>query len=294
MGKELLKNMYLSLKQILIYSVVLGLILLGGCTVFEDRDGCPNYLQIDLQEVDKNIKEWQMWLFNEEGTLILKDTIYRRSYSAPYIVQVPRFDSVKCLLWGNMRSATNLMENYSYTTYLEKLEDVSADSLYFFTETINTKGENSYMKVLPEKEFATVDIYVKGWVGTDYEADMVLECASSGFYVSGELLNSKSFTDVKIHDMGTYYTHFRCRMWRQQDTENIVLKLFIRDLQPDGTLGNILVDNEIPIGEYLFENGYDMYSPSLADISMEVDYSYNRFMIRADDWEATYKILAEI
>ena len=32
----------------------------------------------------------------------------------------------------------------------------------------------------------------------------------------------------------------------------------IRDLLADGTLGRVLVDKEIPIGEYLQENGYDM------------------------------------
>lgn len=268
--------------------------LMVCCTVLEDRDGCPNYLAVDMTQVDKSIKEWQMWLFNEDGELVFKDTIFRRSYGEPYIVQVPRFSNVTCLMWGNARDATQVRETYSYGTYLAKLEDVSADSLYFFTDTISTRGENSTFTVYPAKEFATVDIFVKGWVGTDYHASLVLECASSGFYVSKEFLGLRSTTNVQVYDTGNYYTQFRCRMWRQQDTENIVLHLKIRDLFIDGTLGDLIVDKEIPIGEYLFENGYDMHKPSLEDIEMEVDYSYNRFIIRADDWEATYSINGEI
>ena len=278
----------------LVCAFVAGALLLGSCTVFENRDGCPNYLIVDLQEVDKTIKEWQMWLFDSEGTLLFKDTIFRRSYQEPYTVSVPRADNVKCLMWGNMRNATCVEENYSYGTCLKKLPDVWADSLYFYGETISTKGENSYVKVVPGKEFATVDVYVKGWAGNDYEADVAIICASSGFYVTKKFLEGTVVTYASEYGKGDYYTHFRSRIWRQPDTENVLLKLFIRDLNPDGSFGEIKVDTEVPLGEYLYDNGYDMNGISLEDIEIEVDYSFNRFQIKVADWEATYKILEEI
>lgn len=274
--------------------VLLPLLLLCGCTVYEDRSGCPNYLTIDFTQVDNSIKEWQMWLFDGQGQLIFKDTVYRRSYSQPYTVEVPRSSGGKCLLWGNLRVATEVKERNSYGTSISKVADVSADSVYFFGKQMDMNGEDSYFKVVPQKEFATVDIYVKGWVGSDYEADMVLECANSGFYVGKEFYGEKTSVQVHVHDVGISFTHFRCRILRQKDPENLVLKLFIREILPDGTFGNILLDNEIPIGEYLSANGYDMQRPSLEDISMEVDYSYNEFVIRAADWEASYKIDKEI
>ncbi|MBO5407738.1 MAG: hypothetical protein J6A27_09595 [Bacteroidales bacterium] len=269
-------------------------LLLCCCTVLEERDGCTNTLTVDLQGVEKGIKEWQMWLFNGEGKLLFKDTIYRRSYSSPYKVEVPRASEVRCLMWGNMRGATRVVENYSYGTNFTKAADISADSIYFFTDTITTAGEDSYLKVVPDKEFATVDIYVNGWVGSDFEADMVLECASDGFYVGKEFLRGRSFINAQVAGIGNYYTRFQCRMLRQQDTENMVLNLYIRDLLADGTLGRVAVDKEIPIGEYLQENGYDMQKKSLEDIVMEVDYSFNKFVIKAADWEATYKMDEEI
>ena len=271
-----------------------GTLLLGSCTVFENRDGCPNYLTVDMREVDKTIKEWQMWLFDEEGKLLLKDTIYRRSYTEPYVVSVPRADNVKCLMWGNMRNATHIEENYSYGTFFEKLPDVWADSLYFFADTISTGRENSYVKVIPGKEFATVDIFIKGWLGDDYEAQVAVICASAGFYVSKEFLERGAVTYASVYELGDTYTHFRSRILRQPDTENVLLKLYIRDLNPDGSLGEIKVDTEVPLGEYLFENGYDMGNLSLEDIEIEIDYSYNRFQVKVADWEAIYKILKEI
>ncbi len=278
----------------LVYAFVAGALFLGGCTVLEDRDGCPNYLVVDLQEVDKSIKEWQMWLFDKDGTLLFKDTIFRRSYGEPYTVLVPRSDDVRCFMWGNMRDATHIEENYSYDTCFEKIPDVWADSLYFFGGTVSTKGENSYVKVIPGKEFATVDIFVKGWVGNDYEAEVSIICASSGFYVSKEFLYKPVVSYAVEYGKGDYYTHFRSRIWRQPDTENVLLKLYIRDLNPDGSLGVVKIDTEVPLGEYLYENGYDMGSLSLEDIEIEVDYSYNRFQVKVADWEATYPILKEI
>ncbi len=267
--------------------------LLGSCTVFENRDGCSNYLAVDLQGVDKSIKEWQMWLFDGNGTLLLKDTIFRRSYQEPYVVSVPRADEVKCLMWGNMRNATQVEENYSYTTCFEKLPDIWADSLYFFADTISTRGETSSLKVVPRKEFATVDIYVKGCVGTGYEAEVAIVCGSSGFYVSKEFLVGKSVIYANIYGRDDCSTHFRGRILRQPDTENILLKLYIKDLNPDGSLGNVRVDTEVPLGEYLYENGYDMNGFSLEDIEIEVDCSFNRFLVKVADWEATYKIVEE-
>ena len=294
MGKEMMGRVAWLRMRKLICGFFAGAVLLCSCTVFEDRDVCPNTLVVDLQGVDKTIKEWQMWLFDEEGTLLLKDTIFRRSYQEPYVVSVPRADNVKCLMWGNMRGATHLEESYSCGTYFEKLPNVWADSLYFFGETISTRGEDSYVKVVPGKEFATVDVYVKGWVGDDYEAEVAIICASAGFYVSKDFLEKSTVTYASVYDKGDYFTRFRSRIWRQPDTENVLLKLYICDLNPDGSLGEVQVDTEVPLGEYLFENGYDMNGTWLEDIEIEVDFSFNVFQVKVADWEATYKIVEEI
>ena len=271
-----------------------GILSLCGCTVLEDRDPCPCYLEVDFSQVDKSIREWQMWLFSPEGTLLFKDTVYRRSYSSPYIVEVPRNSKVQCLLWGNARGGTNLNESYSrYTTLLHK-GGVAADSLYFSTDTISTMGEESSLKVLPHKEFATVDICLQGWIGVDFDASMELLCGAQGFYVDRRFLRGEVSSNMKLYDMGDYYTQFRGRILRQPDPENIILSLLIRKREIDGSIGEVLIDKDIPIGKYLEENGYDMHTPDMSDIVMDVDYSYTNLVIKAEDWEATYSLNEEI
>ncbi len=274
---------------------LLVLLLFGaGCTVLEDRSVCTSTLTVDFSEVDRTIKEWQMWLFNGDGELIYKDTIYRRSYGTNYTVEVPRDDAVQCLLWGNIRGATSLNEAYSLGTFMLKGHNVSSDSLYFCNDTISTNGENSFLKVLPNKEFATVDIYMKGWLGHDYDATLELLCANSGFFVDKRICGSNTVTRLDVYDIGNYYTHFRGRILRQHDVENLVLSLFVRDLLPDGARGGVRLSKEIPLGEYLESNGYSMQSGEMGDITMEVDISYNRLLVRAEDWSATYKLVEEI
>ncbi len=280
-----------------ITAVSVGILLLclsGGCRVFEDRDVCPSYLTVDLQGVDREIREWQMWLFNGKGEMIYKDTIYRRDYVSPYVVEVPRFGEVQCLLWGNIRGGTSLTERYSLETIILKEDGKSADSLYFCKDVISTNGEESYLKVVPYKEFATVDLYLQGWVGVDFDVEMVLQCAKGGFYVDGEFSGSIVSTNMELCDLGNYYTKFTGRILRQPDTENIVLSLMIRNREWDGTSGQVLVDKDIPIGKYLDENGYNMQSANMSDIRMDVDYSYNQLIIKAEDWEAEYKLTEEI
>ena len=273
---------------------VLVTCLSGGCRVFEDRDVCPSYLTVDLKGVDKGIREWQMWLFDGEGKLFYKDTIYRRDYKAPYVVEVPRYGEVMCLLWGNMRGGTQLEERYSLGTTIHKVEDALADSLYSSRSVISTNNEDSYLKVVPRKEFATLELYLQGWVGIDFEVEAVLRCAKEGFYVNGDFSGSGVSTKMELGDLGNYYTRFSGRILRQPDTENILLSLLIRKREVDGSLGEVLVDKDIPIGRYLEENGYDIHSTNMSDIRMDVDYSYNQLVVKAEDWEAEYVLEEEI
>lgn len=273
---------------------IILLLAAAGCTVLEDRQGCPCWLTIDMQEVDRSIKEWHVWLFNGSGDLIYRDTLYRRHYQEPYVVEVPRHEKVQCLLWGNIRDATSLSEAYSLGTFMLKEGGVSADSLYFSTDTINTSGEESYLKIVPNKEFATVDIIMKGWIGIDFDVDMTIECASSGFFVDKRFCGSRNATNLKVKDIGNYYTRFSGRILRQYDTENLVLTLYVKELLPDGTPGKVLYDMDIPIGDYLESNGYNMYTGAMEDITMELDFTYNNLLIKAEDWSAEYKIVEEI
>ena len=271
-----------------------GSIFLASCTVLEDRDPCPCYLEVDFSKVGKDIREWQMWLFTQEGKLLFKDTVYRRSYTAPYIVKVPRDSKVQCLLWGNARAGTCLEEHYSLYTSLNKKSGSLADSLYFSTDTISTMGEESLLSVEPRKEFATVDIYMEGWVGIDYQASLELVCGAQGFYVNRDFIGGEVGCDMRFFDYGDYYTQFRGRILRQPDTENIILSLFIQKLEIDGTSGSVLVDMDIPLGMYLEQNGYDIQAADMPDIVMNVDYSYNNLVIKAENWEATYRLDEEI
>lgn len=282
-------------KRVLLYCwAITALSLISSCTVLEERSGCPCYLTMDLTKIDKGIREWQLWLFTPEGEIMFKDTIYRRAYSTPYTVQVPRNRQMQCLLWGNARGATLLDETMTPATSLLKKEGVLADSLYFFSETVDTWKEDGWVRVEPRKEFATVDIYMQGWVDIEYVVELILRCDTKGFYVNGEFYPGNVDTHMQFHNLGNYYSHFRGRILRQPDTENIRLSMLLKKKEIDGTVGEIIVDKDIPIGKYLEENGYDMNKLVLEDIRMDIDYSTNNFMIKAEDWEATYKLVEEM
>ena len=274
--------------------VACTLFCMCSCTVLEERSGCPCYLAVDLSKVDKSIREWQLWLFAGDGRLVFKDTIYRRSYTAPYVVQVPRNRQLQCFMWGNARGATILDEANSPSTLLLKKEGLPADSLFSYADTIDTWKEDGLMRVIPRKEFATIDIYIYGWAEIDFEAEMELVCDSRGFFVGGDFYPDKVSVQMQLKGIDDYYTHFSGRMLRQPDTENLRLSLMLKKKEIDGQTGQILVNQDIPIGRYLEENGYDMQSPQLQDIRMELDYSYTNITIRTDDWEASYEIEEEI
>ena len=235
-----------------------------------------------------------MWLFSQEGDVMFKDTIYRRSYTSPYVVKVPRSNHVYCMMWGNARGGTSVNEEFSLATSLLKRENVLSDSLYFFSDTISTMGEESSLCVKPSKEFATVDIYLQGWIGLDFDVNMELVCGSSGFYVDGSFYQGEVSCCMHVFDLGDYFSHFRGRILRQADTEHLVLSLLIKELNIDGSIGQTVIDNDIPIGRYLEEHGYNIQNADMPDITVDVDYSYNSLIVKAEDWTAQYNLVEEI
>ena len=69
------------MKKLWIVLVLLSAAIICSCSVVEEnRDNCPCWYTIDLTEVDRSMQNLHLWIFDEEGMLICRDSLHKGAY----------------------------------------------------------------------------------------------------------------------------------------------------------------------------------------------------------------------
>ena len=270
-----------------LYSVILHFALFS-CNKFSlgNRKECPSLFTLDLSNVDNNVNELRVWVFDSDNNIIKRDTISSSYFGGDYLMKVPR-ESITYYLWGNLKSATHINENNSLGSYLTNLENFQPDSLYFFSNTIDADRESLRDTVFLFKEFITIYMTV---LGDTSSYEIVLEGATNnaGYYINGKLVGKKSNQTILPSCVSEKLATYEFRVTRQNNLSDIYIK------------GIATIDEKsvnifsLPLDSYISESLYDMKSPSLEDIKVEVDLTCNTLTISIDDWQKTFPVLVEM
>lgn len=272
-------------------------------TVEESRSDCPCLLSIDCSYISKGVENVQIWLFDADGSLMLKDTVGKDEFGTKRVIKVKR-GTLFCYAWGNIGRATVCTELFSKSTFLEKKGAESADSLFFFDGRIEARGEDAVVSVMPYKEFATVYLSFEG-VGNEEVIESVLVCPSGGFFVTGNNVEKQSVTSGSTGDAIvaipksidylskksvnsiTALNSLNFRMLRQKSTEGIVLRLKILSGGKEEDAG------VFELGKYLKEAGYDMSDKNLKDIDLKINISAMSAIVTVGDWSIEAPVTIE-
>lgn len=249
--------------------------------IWEARGECPCIFTLDLGGIPKGIDTLHVWIFGENDTLLYRDTVGKERFGGICRLLIQR-DMLRCYIWGNIRKATALRENRTLNSSLSKREDVSPDSLYGYSGLFNTRSEYAGGRVRMNKEFATVDVFLKGYKGSGNSMWLEISGNSSGFYIDGRCIPGAGRTIAFPHSPDTARAQFTYRLLRQASLTGLNMALLAMDN------GLPEIQNELPVGKWLAGCGYDMQAPDLADIRLEIDLSVNMAVIRTEDWQAAF------
>ncbi len=261
-----------------IYLTLLYIVSLLACssceaTIFEEREDCPCFLTLDLSNVPSTMGELYLWAFDSKENLILRDTILSTHFGGEYEIEVKR-TTVHYHLWGNIGSATSLLGENSVNLKLSKVDSLSADSLYCYSKRLNATGEFAKDTVTLFKEYARVEVLVKGAKNTFIE----IKGESNGYFINREIVDAKSiYKSVGLIDSNSDMLH-TFNITRQSN-------LSLLEIALSHSINNgFKLLNTYPIGEWLEEQGYNMEAENLSDIYIEIDSSNNFITITVDDW----------
>ena len=247
-------------------------VLLGACTVKEDRVPCPWYLHVSLAEEQElpdslDVVDLLGW---DEGEM------FRAG------VETYKFDPY----WvRGVHKGTFLLSAYRG---VEKVKDAGhfvtitpgeqSDSLYAYHTEVDATGDMAYAEVLFHKQFCTVHLDILRKASEMRNFRFLVEGNTCGF----DLLNfeavSGSFRCEPVPEQGARIVDFRIP--RQVD-DSMTVTLWYRP--EDGSYQNL---GTFPLGKYIAKTGYSWKAEDLQDVYVVIDLVLGQITISVDGWEA--------
>lgn len=255
---HLLKNIY---KPAL--AVAIGLFPgLVSCSVKEDRDDCPNYLEVRFNDRE-HVKDPVGLVGWSSGQQMFDVIINSADYPDVYYQPVK-----KCLLeFGAVEGIkTNSRNGKKVIIPLGQ----QCDSVYAYREQIDCTGEASETYVSFKKQFATVFLNI---------GKSAVDMKDYSFQVTG---NSCGF------DVTTFEPVEGAFLCNPDELNGNVIQFRIPRQKDDGlavTVDYNGASNSFPLGGFINRIGYNWNSEELQDIYISIDIANGKISIGVARWE---------
>ena len=259
------------MNKILLVLTVAFALFFPGCRIWEDRQGCPSYLEVDCSLFEGKALSADIWLFSSEGQLVQRLRITEHEFYQPQRFSVPKGD-YKCFVWANVGENTIVSDANTLGGAFYKKSGSSADQLYSFSTEKTCYQEVEYIKAIPKKMFIDVYVTVKGLQAGDC-VDLELRSDWGGRTLSGEGVRQEAVVDATTSDWTLM------RVLRPQTLENLFITAFFR------FEGGTSLASGFNLGAFLQMNNYDISSADLKDVHLTIDVNKLKAGIGVDPFE---------
>jgi len=247
------------MRRINIILVVL-LPLLAACSVKEDRDECPCWLQIDLSTCSHyadrvSLKGWT------SGSPVFGVQVLSEDFSSAHEEEVPRTMVSYCATSG-----LDATRNSGMSVIIPEGEQ--SDRLYAYRADVQAYGETVYDKVSLHKQYAAVAVSIGEGEG-DYSVKVKSSWNGLDLVSLRPVSGSFEFFPEKNEEKVWYF-----RLPRQGD-DSLVMEI-------TDTHGHTY---PYGLGDLVRKSGYDWSAEDLDDIMIGVDYHTGQIKVEVIPWE---------
>lgn len=241
--------------------IILFAASLLSCTVKEDRDVCPCWLDIDLSGCGRftdmvSLKGWS------SGNGVLGENVYRADYEQLYEAEVPRGQISYC---ASSELKTSLQSGMSVIIP----EGEQSDRLYAYRADVITLGETAFDKVRLHKQFAAVTMKFED-ESSDYH--IVIRSGWNGMDLTTLKPTKGAFTFTPEPNKERIW-YFR--LPRQGDAS----------IQMDVTTVKTGRTETFDLGGLIARTGYDWTAEDLDDIYIGIDYATADIKVTILPWK---------
>lgn len=230
-----------------IHLCLLCLFLMCSC-IREDRSVCPCFLHVDMTDIDTTaIRRMDLMLF-QDGVLSGTHTAEPAVFGEELIIPVSRNELQFCA-WGNVENSR--LDTVRQTINLHG----GCDSVWFFSKTVRTDCEDAYIRVVPERQFKSVVIVVRGQISGISEVHTLITGIDNTFSFVGDVPagNPGQIVPqlVKSPSSGEEYYQFQTLITKQAGAADAILRL---EFISEGKLRK----GTYELGRLLLEAGEDL------------------------------------
>lgn len=258
--------------------VILAIVLplLPACSVKENRDACPCYVNYNFDELISEGYRSALVSVSSDVSLYREDLDLLSVAGSGLDVPVPKTYVRSSVVLGLDRS-------YRSGDTLAVRENVEADAVYVWSDLRLCREEVVSLRPRPRKQYCKVDIIVTGVPpGAEYPYDMQVRANCCGLDLFDLLpVEGKYSTVVRKNNTSSYSV----RIPRQKESD-IILD-FLEKSGDDEPVGGIDLGNEMD------KKGYDWTKESLDDIFVILDFVRMDFSLKIVEWDP-YKLEIEI
>lgn len=239
------------------------LLALTACSVKEDRQECPCWLDVDVTGCGKITRNVTVSAWNPSQ--VFSEGIDVKDYPEYYERTVPKGYVNVSVVAGRRNQE---MEGES----LVIPDGAECDSLWAHRSLVDCSGEFAFDTAVLHKQFATVFLKIDNLEdGDSYPYELILRSRYDGLRLTDCSPHPGEWSlPLRMLPDGT----FSFRVPRQGDGSLTI------DILLDGAK----IDS-YPIGEHILKAGYSWLSEDLEDIWIGMDYGRSEIHITIESWE---------
>ncbi len=253
------------------------LFISGGCTVKEDREPCPCYLDVDYTAV----LGAQYYGKKVPGKVeVALFTPAEQNYTSFALADCP--DINENVVQRNMARVVGLVHNRPLRDYLANGSAITwargneIDSVYVHASLVDCTGELAYCLLEPHKQFHTLFFHDQFEGASLREYNMVVVGSTCGFDVNEE--NFEAIEGDYLYTVQEYdrdggisvrvprqiHDDLRLEFWTKDDYRRVFVA---------------------PIGQYMKATGYDKEAIDLVDFDITINFRDAQVFVRVADWK---------
>lgn len=259
--------------------LVLGILLYAasGCSVKEDREPCPCYLDVDYSAVlesrplDRIPGSVDVSVFVPGRTC---PTSFPLS-SCPYVKEnVVKRSLAQVVGVVHSRPGRDFLSGDGLVTWAPGNQ---IDSVFVHTSTVDCTGEDAYCRLDVHKQFHTLFFSDEFGGGALREYNLVVVGSTCGFNaLTLEAVEGKYLYTVQDYDAEGGIS---VRVPRQI-SDDLMLEMWTKD-----DYRRVFA---APIGQYMARTGYDRTAADLTDFDIFINFRQAAVYVRVADWEDRY------
>lgn len=234
---------------------------LTSCTIKEVRGPCPCWLQMDVTACGSG-RDLIVSAWDPDKVFLTKINV--SDYPDFYERNVPK---------GELAVSAVRGARYSSLTGHDLLvkSGHDADSIWAYASNILALDETCRVKAELHKQFATVHLSITKDAADNFPFKIRVNSNIAGFDVRdlSPVCGEFNYSPPEISQ-----GNFMFRLFRQKDDSFTI-----------GLIDNGKPVEDLPLGEYIAETGYDWTAEDLADIYIGIDYITSTVSVFVCDWD---------